>query len=273
MHGLKYLLTIKVNINVSQLLGLSGIIYALWYVMSHPAKGFTGYFDDHAFVMLSIMPPSVMLLSHTLIDLFLGVKLLISASFKHQKSIQKEIVHVLTVASKAVRQEGLGVLSNVRGHVRYDFLNEGLSLVLNDFKPDEVRHNLEAKIEAKQMHMQTAANLFENMSKLCPGVGMIGTLFGLIHMLSHLDDPTKLGGGMAMAMITTLYGLILGTCIYGPWGEKILIEADKILENDRLVLEGVLQIQEKKSTLHLQNLVKTYGKISNSPELKVSGQK
>ena len=254
---------------MSQLLGLSGIIYALWYVVSHPAKGFTGYFDDHAFVMLSIMPPSIMLLSHTLTDLFLGVRLLFSASFKHQKSTQTEIVHVLTMTLKAVRQDGLGVLAKIRGHVRYDFLREALSLVLNDFKPDEVRHNLEAKIEAKQMHMQTAANLFENMAKLCPGVGMIGTLFGLIHMLSHLDDPTKLGGGMAMAMITTLYGLILGTCIYGPWGEKITIEADKILENDRLVLEGVLHIQEKKSTLHLQDLVKTYGQAAKNQDLKV----
>ena len=258
---------------MSQILGLSGICYALWFVMTHPAKGFSGYFDEHAFIMLSIMPPSIMLLSHTTSDLLLGLKLLISACFKRQKNTQQEIVQILTMTLKAVRQDGLGVVAKVRGHVSYDFLREGLSLILNDFKPDEVRYNLDAKIEAKQMRMQTAANLFENMSKLCPGVGMIGTLFGLIHMMSHLDDPTKLGGGMAMAMITTLYGLILGTCLYGPCGEKIIIEADKILENDRLVLEGVLHIQEKKSTLHLQDLVKTYGRTQNAQELKATGTK
>jgi chemotaxis protein MotA len=106
--------------------------------------------------------------------------------------------------------------------------------------------------------MALAANLFENMSKLCPGMGMIGTLMGLIAMLSNMNDPTKLGSGMAMALITTLYGLMLGTILYGPWGEKIQIEAEKIHEIDMMVLEGVLNIRGKKSSIHMKDIVKTY---------------
>ena len=76
---------------------------------------------------------------------------------------------------------------------------------------------LNAKIAAKQTQMSLAQNLFENMAKVSPGVGMIGTLMGLIGMMSNLSDPASIGSGMALALITTLYGLLLGTIIYAPF--------------------------------------------------------
>ena len=64
---------------------------------------------------------------------------------------------------------------------------------------------------------------------------------------------------MLFRSITTLYGLLLGTILYAPFSEKIAIEADKILELDLLVLEGVLALKGKKSSIHLKDIMKTYG--------------
>ena len=133
-------------------------------------------------------------------------------------------------------------------------------LIVNDFKPEEIRHNLSARINAKQSQMALASNLFENMSKVCPGVGMIGTLLGLITMLSNMADPSTIGSGMALAMITTLYGIGLGTILYAPMAEKIQLQAEHTLEVDLLVMEGVMNIKGKKSSVHLKDIVKTYGK-------------
>lgn len=243
---------------MSQLLGLSGIVFAVWYVVAHPAAKFHGYWDPAAMVLLSLGPPSVMLLSHTVSDLFMGVRLLITSIFSRHGQQQMEIINALTRASQIVRTDGLGALVPLRDQMRYDMLRDGFSLIINDFKAEEIRNNMMARINAKQSHMALAANLFENMSKLCPGMGMIGTLMGLIAMLSNMSDPTKLGSGMALALITTLYGLMLGTIIYGPWGEKIQIEAEKILEIDLMVLEGVLNVRAKKSSMHMKDIVKTY---------------
>jgi chemotaxis protein MotA len=160
----------------------------------------------------------------------------------------------------------MGALVPLRDQMRYDLLRDGFSLIINDFKTEEIRHNLMARVDAKQTKMALAANLFDNMSKLCPGMGMIGTLMGLIAMLSNMNDPTKLGSGMALALITTLYGLMLGTIIYGPWGEKIHIEAEKILEIDLMVVEGVLNIRGKKSSIHMKDIVKTYAS-KHSPQI------
>ena len=172
---------------------------------------------------------------------------------------QLQIIESLTRSSALVGSEGIGALVGERERVRYELLKDGLSLIVNDFTKEEIRHDLLAKMNAKQSRMQLAANLYENMSKVCPGVGMIGTLLGLITMLSNMEDPSTIGGGMAIAMLTTLYGLLLGTFIYAPCGERVAIEADKVQELDLLVLEGVLLLKGKKSSVHLRDIMKTYG--------------
>lgn len=251
---------------MSSILGIIGIIASLWYVFATPSKGFAGYFDAPSAVLLLVMPPSVMLLSHSLADFLTGFSTLGRALFTTMTQRQGEVIDVLTRSSQLIRSDGLGALVKVRDQVRYELLRDGISLIVNDFTVEEIRHNLQNKINAKQTRMASAANLFENMAKLSPGVGMIGTLMGLIAMMANMKDPTQIGGGMALAMITTFYGLMLGTMLYGPFSEKILLEAEKTLEIDLMVLEGVSNLKAKKSSIHMKDIVKTFGKKSGGPE-------
>jgi chemotaxis protein MotA len=257
---------------MSPLLGLSGIVFAIWFFIKYEGHGgFTGYFQMAGFVLLLVGPPSIMLLSHTISDFLTGFQLLFSSMFSRVSKHHEEVIETLSAASKAVRSEGLGAVIPFKDKARYDLLRDGLAMIINDFKTDEIRNNLMARVNLKQSHMQAAANLFENMSRLSPGVGMIGTLMGLIGMLSNMSDPSKIGSNMALAMITTLYGLGLGTIIYGPWGEKVMLEAEKSLEVDLLVVEGVLNIKGKKSSVHLKDLVRSYSAGSSKPGAKGGG--
>lgn len=242
---------------MSPLLAIAGIGYSLYFVFTSPSGGFQGYLDKPSLVLLGIMPPSIMLLSHSLKDFYVGFATLLKALFTTSRS-EKEVINVLTRSSQMVRSEGIGSLVNVRSQVKYDLLREGLSLIVNDFSQEEIRHNLQNKINSKQMRMSLASNLFENMSKVSPGVGMIGTILGLIAMMINLKDPTQIGGGMALAMITTLYGLLLGTVLYAPCSEKISLEAEKSLEIDLMVLEGVTSLKAKKSSVHMKDIMSTY---------------
>jgi chemotaxis protein MotA len=254
---------------MSPILGISGIVFAIWFFIKYEGhNGFTGYFQMAGFVLLLVGPPSIMLLSHTISDFLTGFKLLLSSMFSRVRKHHEEVIETLSAASKAVRSEGLGAVIPFKEKARYDLLRDGLAMIMNDFKTDEIRNNLMARVNLKQSHMQSAANLFENMSRLSPGVGMIGTLMGLIGMLSNMSDPSKIGSNMALAMITTLYGLGLGTIIYGPWGEKVMLEAEKSLEVDLLVVEGVLNIKSKKSSVHLKDLVRSYSAGSNKSAAK-----
>ncbi len=250
---------------MSALIGIGGIIFAFYYTMTAPATGFRGYIDIPSMVLLGIGPPAVMLLSRTLGDLGLGLQTLFESLFINKRRIQNDVITALSRLSARVRAEGFGALVAERKTLRYDFLRDGVSMIVNDFSLEEIKHNLNSKLQAKQSRMSGASDLFTNMSKLCPGVGMLGTLMGLIQMMSALKDPASIGSGMAFAMITTLYGLMLGTFIYAPWGEKISVESEKTLEIDLLVLEGVLHLKSKKSSLHFNNLLNTYSSKKIAP--------
>jgi chemotaxis protein MotA len=250
---------------VSLLIGIIGICYSLYFAASHGSGTFHGYLDRPSIVLLAIMPPSIMLLSHSLRDFAVGFSILFQALFRVQGRAEKEVIEALTTSSAMVRAEGIGALMKVRNKVRYPLLRDGLSLILNDFTVDEIRHNLQNRINAQQMRMSLANNLFDNLSRLSPGVGLIGTIMGLIAMMASLKSPESIGGGMAMAMVTTFYGLILGNVVYAPCGEKIALEAEKSLQIDLMVLEGVISLKAKKSSIHMRDIMSTYtqGKPSN----------
>jgi chemotaxis protein MotA len=258
---------------MSLLIGMAGIFGSLYFIFTYQSPGYQGYFDLPSMVLLGIAPPSIMLLSHTAADFLTGIRLLIGSMFSRGRRNHMEVIEALTVASKAVRSDGLGAVIPIRDKARYDLLRDGLSLIINDFKPEEIKHNLMARVNQKQSHMALASSLFENMSKICPGIGMIGTLLGLITMMANMSDPTKLGTGMALAMITTLYGLLLGTIIYAPWGEKIALEAEKSLEIDLLVVDGILNIKGKKSSAHIKDLLKSYAGAARGKEEAAQGKK
>ncbi len=244
---------------MSFLLGMAGIIYGLRFVFTYPDSGFTGYFDPPGLVLLGLLPPSIMLLSHNISDFFIGMQTLLSSMFHSASRKQNSVIESLTICSAKMRSEGVGSLVNERRKLTYDLLIDGVSLIVNNFTDDEIRYNLLAKINARQSRVLQASNLFENMSKVSPGVGMIGTLMGLIRMMSHISDPSTIGAGMALALVTTLYGLILGTILYAPFGEKIAIEGEKIHKIDLLVLDGVLALKGKKSSIHMKDIMQTYG--------------
>ena len=257
---------------MSPLLGIAGICYALYFVFTTPSGGFQGYYDKPSLVLLLLTPPCIMLLSHTLADFFVGAVTLMKSLFRRQKSSQKEVINFLSQASAMIRSQGMGSLVSVKDKISYDLLRDGVTMIVNNFTADEIRHNLTAKINAKQSRMELAANLFENMAKVSPGVGMIGTLLGLIDMMANLTDPSKIGGGMALAMITTLYGLLLGRLLYGPCSEKISLEKEKSTEIDLMVLEGVISLKSKKSSLHMKDIMNTYGSSRGSKNTAGSGK-
>ncbi len=250
---------------LSPILGVIGIVGALGFVFTQPSGSFRGFFDLTSLVFLVVVPPSVMLLSHTLKDFSVGIQTVISSMTGSTMRHGEEIIAILTRASAMVRSDGIGSLVGLRNHIRYPFLRDSISMIVNDFSAEEIRHNLTNKINAKQSRMSLASHLFENMAAVSPGVGLMGTLIGLIQMMSNLSDPSRIGGGMALAMITTLYGIFLGTLLYAPCSEKISLESEKCLEIDLMVLEGVMSLKNKKSSVHMKDIMSTYAGKHNQP--------
>lgn len=243
---------------ISLLVGISGFAFSLWYMIFHGGKNFQGFWEPSSAVLLGVAPISVMLMSHSFLDFFAGLRTILTMAFLNQRKEMNQISNQLSTLSYAVRTEGIGVLAKYKPQLKNQLFRDGVTLILSSFTPDEIRHNLTAKINGKQTQFSHAVNLFENLGKLCPGMGLLGTIVGLVQMLSHMSEPAKLGPSMAIALLTTLYGLVLGTVVYTPISEKIAIYAEKNLQLDLMILEGVLLLKEKKSQAHLRDVLSTY---------------
>ena len=243
---------------LSVLFGLGGFIFSFWFVLTHHPDKFSGFFDLSAFVLLTVAPLSVAFVSHSFMDFFAGLKTLFSMAGLNQAKEMNSISNSLTQLSSAVRTEGIGILAQYKDKINNQLFKEGITLILNSFTPEEIKHNLIAKINTKQTQFQHATNLFESLGKLCPGMGLVGTIIGLVQMLSNMSDPSKLSAGMAVSLLATLYGLIMGTVIYTPISEKISIYAEKSLQLDTMIMEGVLLLKDKKSTAHFRDVLNTY---------------
>jgi chemotaxis protein MotA len=238
--------------------GLGGFAFSFWFVLFHHPEKFSGFFDLSAFVLLTCAPISVIFMSHSFVDFFSGLKTLFSMAFLNLKKEMDSISNLLSQVSQSVRAEGVGVLAQIKDKIKNSLFRDGITLILNSFTSEEIKHNLIAKINTKQIQFNHAANLFESLGKLCPGMGLVGTIIGLVQMLSNLTDPSKLGAGMAVSLLATLYGLIFGTVIYTPISEKIKIYAEKSLQLDTMIMEGIVLLKEKKSTAHFKDVLNTY---------------
>jgi chemotaxis protein MotA len=100
--------------------------------------------------------------------------------------------------------------------------------------------------------------LFENIGKFAPAFGMIGTLLGLIMMLGNMTDPSKIGSGMAIALLTTLYGAALSYASFLPMAEKLAFSSrQEILARD-IVIKGILAIQAGESPRVIEQKLNTF---------------
>ena len=123
---------------MSPLLAIVGIFWSLYYTVTFSSPRFHGFYDKPSLVLLLIMPPSIMLLSHTLKDFSVGLTILYRALFRAQNRLEAEVIEALTASSAMVRAEGIGALMRIRDKVQYPLLKDGFALILNDFSNEEI---------------------------------------------------------------------------------------------------------------------------------------
>jgi chemotaxis protein MotA len=149
---------------------------------------------------------------------------------------------LVRLAGKA-RREGLLALESEAAEVDDDFLRRGLQLAIDGTDSEEVAIILSSEVETKRATDRAAAKLFENMGGYAPTIGIIGTVLGLVKVLSHLSSPSKLGAEIASAFVATLWGVMTANVFWLPMANRLKRLSDAECEQMELVIEGILAIQ------------------------------
>ncbi|KKC30371.1 flagellar motor component [Caldanaerobacter subterraneus subsp. pacificus DSM 12653] len=199
--------------------------------------------------------------SYSLEDIKKVPALLVKA-FKDEKENYMEIIKYFTYLAQKARSEGLLSLeSEIESEEINKFdpiLKECLELVVDGSDMELIKTTMENKIYMEDMQAKKEAGIFEAAGGYAPTMGIIGTVMGLVHVLSSISEPEKLGPAIAMAFIATLYGVSSANLFWLPIAQKLKNRA-KIKTTEReLILEGSLSLQAGENPRILERKLLTF---------------
>ena len=152
-----------------------------------------------------------------------------------------------------------GGLSGLRASLDADgvktpFVNYGLNMVLSEYRPDDVRAMMETAAEASYDRDCIAVDVLRAMTSHAPAFGMIGTLVGMIAMLGELNDNiASTGSTLAVAFLSTLYGVVSARMIYMPAAARLQQEVDGRQSRHTLITEGMVMLARGETASHIQD--------------------
>jgi len=154
-----------------------------------------------------------------------------------------ELIKKLVEYSTQARRDGILSLEAAANNETNEFLKKGLSMAVDGNEPDTIREMLEIDMEQTSERHKGNAAIFGNWAGLAGAMGMIGTLIGLVAMLLNMSDPSAIGPSMAVALLTTMYGAMIGNIFGAPIANILNIrDADETMVKT-IILEGIMSIQ------------------------------
>ncbi len=228
--------------DISTIIGLiSGTVFLIlgvWF-----AKGSLLTFVDPASVMITIGGSIASLLIANPLWKVTSLWKVMRICFFTPKYEPGELILTIVSFSEKARREGLLALEDDLGDLDDPFLRKGIQLVVDGNDPELVRKILETDIEQLMARHDGYKHILDDWATFAPAYGMIGTLMGLVLMLQNLEDRASIGPGLAVALITTLYGAILCYLVLTPMASKLDLRTNEEVLTKLIMLEGTLSIQ------------------------------
>lgn len=165
------------------------------------------------------------------------------------------IAECIELATRA-RKEGILGLESVE--ISNEFLKKGVQMAIDGQKPDFVSRALSREMNLSVERHEVGQAVFKGFGDSAPAMGMIGTLVGLVQMMSNMSDPKALGPAMAVALLTTLYGAVIANTIALPLADKLAFRSAEERRNRALIIEAINGIQEGLNPRVLEALLNTY---------------
>ncbi len=164
-----------------------------------------------------------------------------NAFFAKPINISAVIDEFVDYANKA-RREGILSLESTVNSLDDTYLRKGLQLTVDGLEPQAIEEVLELEMSTLEGRHEAGVSVIESMASYAPALGLIGTVVGLVQMLKSMDDPSTIGPAMALALITTFYGVVLANLIFLPLSNKLKTRSKEEMLLRELQLEGILAI-------------------------------
>jgi chemotaxis protein MotA len=155
---------------------------------------------------------------------------------------QKRLIDQVLNWSQLSRREGLLSLEGYIPAIKDPFIKKGLQLLVDGAEPERIRELLEVDINTFEDEWRQSAKVWESAGGYSPTIGIIGAVMGLIHVMENLSDPSKLGAGIAVAFVATIYGVGLANLIFLPIAGKLKYYISRMVASKEMLIDGLVGI-------------------------------
>lgn len=236
---------------------LIGLIGSLGIVLAAMVLGGdAGVFFNIPSLLIVIGGTLLVVLMKVTLGQFLGVGKIAAKAFLFKSVSPEDIITETVELADAARKGGL--LSLEDKEVSSDFMQRGIQLLVDGHDPDIVKTLLNKEMKLTTDRHQTGISVFSAVGDVAPSMGMIGTLVGLVQMLSNMSDPKSIGPAMAVALLTTLYGAMIATMVALPIADKLSTRKNEESLNQALIIDGLLAIQAGQNPRVIEQMLRNY---------------
>jgi chemotaxis protein MotA len=189
---------------------------------------------------------------------FLGMGVVVKNVFLNKPQDVPALVDQIVSLAETARRDGLLALESRVDEIDDDFIVLGIQMAVDGTRPEVIEDIMRTEIDAVATRHKDGKFLIDQMGRFAPAFGMIGTLMGLIIMLGDMEDPSSIGAGMAVALITTLYGAIISNVVFLPFAEKLgFINKQELLARE-ITVRGILGIQSGDNPRVIEQKLNTF---------------
>ncbi len=243
--------------DLATLIGLIiGVALIFLSIFTAEGANLAGFFSLSSILVVIGGAASAVLISFPMKAVLGGFRVLKVLFFNQQVEYSKLTAQIVSLAETA-RRDGMLALEGRLEEISHPFLVLGVQLSVDGTRPEVTEGVLRTEMDAISQRHKNGKSLFEQMGRFAPAFGMIGTLMGLIIMLGDMN-PDTIGTGMAVALLTTLYGAIVSNLFFLPFAEKLGFIHKHEEQAMEIIIRGILAIQSGENPRVIEQKLNTF---------------
>jgi len=189
---------------------------------------------------------------------FLQTGSVVKKAFLHKSIDPKTLIRKLVELAEVARRDGILALEGMSDQLEEPFLVRGVQMAVDGTDPEIIQKIMETELENLIERHAAGKGILDALGRYAPAFGMIGTLIGLVAMLGNMDDPSGIGSGMAIALLTTLYGAIISNVVLLPAADKLAARSAEEVLIKTIVIQGVMAIQSGDNPRNVESKLMTF---------------
>jgi chemotaxis protein MotA len=241
-------------VDLATLIGMLGSIG--FVVMAMIQGGDIAMFINVPSILIVFCGSLFVVLTQYTLGQFFGAGKIAGKAFMFKIDTPESQIEKIVEMADAARKGGFLALEEAE--IANPFMQKGVDMLVDGHDVDVVRATLSKDISMTSERHEFGKTIFKGLGDVAPAMGMIGTLVGLVAMLSNMDDPKSIGPAMAVALLTTLYGAMLANLVCLPIAVKLTNRAAEEKLNQSLVLDGIIGIADGQNPRVIEGILKSY---------------